>query len=84
MSSIYVLGLQYNTSAGTESNVTTQLQMRVGYFGLCAQRNVETQWFCARGGQGIRSVIVGSNEDPLDIIKAGANFKNDVLFSGLL
>jgi hypothetical protein len=51
---------------------------------LCAQRNVETQWFCASSGRGIRSVILKSDADPSDIIDIGARFKSDVLFSGFL
>ena len=84
MSDIYILGLQYGSGAGTENAVSSQLKVRVGYFGLCAQRNVETRWFCASGEQGIKSVIVESDEDPLGIIEIGANFKKDVVFSGLL
>jgi len=84
MSDIYILGLQYDTNAATEDTVTSQLKVRVGYFGLCAQRNVETQWFCASGEQGIRSVIAESDADPLGIISVGAHFRKDVVFSGLL
>lgn len=80
MSDIYILGLQYGAGAGTENAVSNQLKVRVGYFGLCAQRNVETQWFCASGGQGIKSVIVGTDADPLGIIEMGANFKRMLYF----
>jgi hypothetical protein len=84
VSDIYILGLQYSTGAGVESAVSSQLKVRVGYFGICAQRNVESQWFCAGGEQGIRSVIGKSDADPLGIIEIGANFRKDVIFSGLL
>lgn len=84
MGNIYILGLEYNTNIDTENTDTSPLKIRVGYFGLCAQRNVETQWFCASGAQGIRSVIVESQADPLGIIDIGAQFKSDVIFSGLL
>lgn len=84
MSDIYILGLQYGSGAGTENAVSSQLKIRTGYFGLCAQRNVETQWFCASGEQGIKSVIFESDADPLGIIEIAANFKKDVIFSGLL
>jgi hypothetical protein len=80
MSNIYILGLNYNTSVETGSNATSQL--RVGYFGICAQRSLETQWFCASGQQGIRSVVVEG--DPLGLIEIGARFKSDVIFSGLM
>jgi hypothetical protein len=82
MSNIYILGLNYNTSVETGSNATSQLSVRVGYFGICAQRSVETQWFCASGQQGIRSVVVEG--DPLGLIDIGARFKSDVIFSGLM
>ena len=84
MSDIYIMGLQYDTSAAAENAVASQLEVRVGYFGLCAQRNVETQWFCASGEQGIRSVIAETDADPLGIIEIGAHFRKDVIFSGLL
>jgi hypothetical protein len=84
MSDIYILGLQYRNGAGVENAVSSQLKVRVGYFGICAQRNIETQWFCASGEQGIRSVIAESDADPLGIIEIGANFRKDVIFSGLL
>jgi hypothetical protein len=82
MSNIYILGLNYNTSVETGSNTTSQLKVRVGCFGMCAQRSLETQWFCASGQQGIRSVVVEG--DPLGLIDIGARFKSDVIFSGLM
>jgi hypothetical protein len=84
MSDIYILGLEYRTGVGVENAVSSQLKVRVGYFGICAQRNIETQWFCASGEQGIRSVIAESDADPLGVIEIGANFRKDVVFSGLL
>lgn len=84
MNDIYILGLEYSNGAGVEHAVSSQLKVRVGYFGICAQRNIETQWFCASGEQGIRSVIAGSDADPLGIIGIGADFRKDVIFSGLL
>lgn len=84
MANVYILGLEYDTSAETEQTEVNQLKVRVGYFGLCAQRNIESQWFCASGAQGIRSVIAESQADPLGIIDIGARFKSDVIFSGFV
>lgn len=68
MSDIYITGLQYGSGAGTENAVSSQLKVRVGYFGLCAQRSVETQRFCASGEQGIESVVFGTDANPLGIV----------------
>lgn len=84
MNDIYILGLRYGSGADVDNEVSSQLKVRVGYFGICAQRNVETQWFCASGEQGIKSVIFESDADPLGIIEIGAHFRKDVVFSGLL
>jgi hypothetical protein len=88
MSNIYVLGLRYDASTPTSTDKDppsdTQLRIRTSYFGVCAQRNSQTEWVCASGVSGLQSVIAGSDTDPLDITHTGVSFKNDVLFPGLL
>jgi hypothetical protein len=88
MSNIYVLSLRYGTSTanstGEHNSDLKELQVRVSYFGVCAQRSSQTEWVCASGASGLQSVIAGSDTDPLDITHTGVNFKNDVLFPGLL
>jgi len=88
MSNIYVLGLRYNeskpNSTGEDTTAVSDLKVRVGYFGLCAQRSGQEEWVCASGASGLQSVIAGSDTDPLDILHTGVSFKNDVLFPGLL
>jgi hypothetical protein len=88
MSNIYVLGLRYGpsttNSTGEGNTAVSDLRIRVGYFGLCAQRSSQSEWVCASGASGLQSVIAGSDTDPLDILHTGVSFKNDVLFPGLL
>jgi hypothetical protein len=88
MSNIYVLGLRYNvsatTSTGDNDSDINELRVRAGYFGVCAQRNSQTEWVCASGASGLESIIAGPDTDPLGIIHTGVSFKNDVLFPGLL
>jgi hypothetical protein len=88
MSSIYVLGLRYDASTttptGDNNSAANELRVRVGHFGVCAQRSSQTEWICASGASGLQSIMAGSDTDPLDIIHTGVDFKNEVLFSGLL
>ncbi|KAM0720896.1 hypothetical protein Q7P37_003181 [Cladosporium fusiforme] len=88
MSEIYVLGLRYNDTAtpldGAANNPDSLLEVRVGYFGLCARRRGETQWFCSNTQSGIHSVLANSSADSLGLVNIGAHFKDDVLFSGLM
>jgi hypothetical protein len=71
-------------STGEGNTAVSDLRIRVGYFGLCAQRSSQSEWVCASGASGLQSVIAGSDTDPLDILHTGVSFKNDVLFPGLL
>jgi hypothetical protein len=88
MSNIYVLGLRYDaspaSSTGEGNSDAGEVRIRASYFGVCAQRSSQTEWVCASGASGLQSILVGSDADPLDIIHTGVNFKNDVLFPGLL
>jgi hypothetical protein len=88
MSNIYVLGLRYNASPASSSSgddsTVGEVRVRASYFGVCAQRSSQTEWVCASGVSGLQSILLGSDTDPLEIIHTGVNFKNDVLFPGLL
>ena len=88
MSNIFVLGLEYITpvSATTPETGTrsSQLSVRVGYFGLCARSNGVDQWVCTGGGRSLESIFAGSDTDPSAIINIGAHFKDDVIFPGLM
>ena len=96
MTNIYILGLSYTNS--TPSNLSpimrnlsdtlnsfkgsSQLEVRAGYFGLCIrQRGVV--WLCSSDADGLAQQI-GPENDPLNLIGAAANFRSDVIFSGLL
>lgn len=88
MSNIYVLSLRYNGPTTPSANKTgptgNEFRVRASYFGICAQRTSQAEWVCASGASGLQSVIAGSDTDPLDITRIAVNFKNDVLFPGLL
>ncbi|XPT03350.1 hypothetical protein M3J09_012444 [Ascochyta lentis] len=96
MTNIYILGLSYTNS--TPSNLsptgknlsatlngykgTSQLDVRTGYFGLCIrQRGIV--WLCSSDANGLTQQI-GAENDPLNLIGAASEFKDNVLFSGLL
>lgn len=96
MTNVYIFGLSYTNSsmAGlstvgqnistTFSNVkgSSDLEVRTGYFGMCVrQRGVV--WLCSSDSNGLREQI-GPENDPLDLIGTTAEFKDGVLFSGLL
>lgn len=96
MTNVYILGLKYMNS--TPSDPTTvaqnlsdtlsrykgssQLEVRGGYFGMCVrQRGIV--WLCSSDAAGLAEQI-GSTNDALNMIGAVSQFKDDVLFSGLL
>jgi hypothetical protein len=96
MTNVYVMGLSYTnstpsnlspigkslSSALNKSKGSTQLEVRTGYFGICVrQRGVV--WICSSDANGLAQQI-GPENDPLDLIGAGAKFKDNVLFSGVL
>jgi hypothetical protein len=96
MTNVYILGLEYTNStlSGLSPNAKTlqetlgtlkgpsQLEIRVGYFGTCV-RERGIVWLCSSDTNGIAQQI-GPDKDPLNLIGAASNFKDDVLFSGLL
>ena len=88
MSNIYILGLRYDTSKSSPTSEddasVSELRVRGGYFGVCAQRSSQTEWVCASGASGLQSLLAGSGTDPLDILHIGASFKKDVILPGLL
>lgn len=88
MSNIYILGLRYDTSKSSpmseDDASVSELRVRAGYFGVCAQRSSQTEWVCASGASGLQSILAGSGTDPLDILHIGASFKKDIIFPGLL
>jgi len=96
MTNVYILGIFYTNI--TQSNFSpvernlsdtlnafqgvSQLEVRAGYFGICVrQRGIV--WLCSSDANGLAEQI-GSENDPLNLIGVMAQFKNNVLFSGLL
>jgi len=90
---IYVISLSYNTTRDEGAPRTTQellnattlssaqLDVRVGYFGVCAKANRD--WICQHsfGSFEMSKLFPG---DPLSILALGLRYKNDVLFPELL
>lgn len=81
------------TEQGLWSNLTVQfyeaaqqakVEVRVGYFGLCARLINTGDWACT-GGSG--SLIVGFGPDAtdaMDIMNLAERFKSEVILPGLM
>ena len=90
------MGLSYTNSTPSDLNPTaqalsrtlsdlkasSQLEVRVGYFGLCAHRQA-AEWICKSGARELMQLI-GMEGDPLNLIGTVSKFQGDVVFSGLL
>lgn len=96
MTTVYILGLSYADSVSSNLNPIAkklsdtlsdfrndaQLEVRAGYFGICVrQRGVI--WICSSDADGLTQQI-GPENDPLNLIGLAAQFKDNVIFSGLL
>lgn len=96
MTNIYILGLSYTNSSLAALNPAAQnissafnsfkgassLEVRTGFFGMCVRKK-GVVWLCSADINGLREQI-GAENDPLDLIGTVAEFKDCVLFSGLL
>ncbi|KAF2815945.1 uncharacterized protein BDZ99DRAFT_126213 [Mytilinidion resinicola] len=67
----------------TNKTATAQLEVRIGYFGLCVSKDPSAKRVCAEGRGAFRDRI-GTAEDPLSLLGIMDHFKNDVLFPGLI
>jgi hypothetical protein len=72
---IYLLAISYRNSSAPEG-----FNLRVGYFGICAQKLNEGGWTCGREE---RELGITQNMDPVTIIEIAQKFKDDIAFSGL-
>jgi len=93
MSNIYLLSLHYHQPSQAfapasglfgEASKGGQIIVRAGYFGLCAQDGERGAWVCASGAFGLNAAFANNKIDPLNAIAIAANFKDDVIFPGLL
>lgn len=90
----YVISLSYQTSSDASSGSKSLFQQaskggmvtaRSGYFGLCAKRDSSGRgWICDSGTFRAQSTFAAGGVDPLDLVNIAANFKNDVLYPGLM
>ena len=96
MTNVFIFGLMYaNTTRNdldtTRKNTTkalsdlkgsSQLEVRTGYFGMCVNQH-GVLWVCSNDADALAQQI-GPGNDPLDLIGTASQFKNNVLFSGVL
>lgn len=97
MTGIYILSLAYgnsttftvaglaNTNLSSILNSTkgsASLEVRVGYFGMCANEN-GAFWLCSSESKAMLAEF-GTDSDPLNIIWLAQQFQSSVLFSGFL
>ncbi|ORX97561.1 Ca2+ regulator and membrane fusion protein Fig1-domain-containing protein [Clohesyomyces aquaticus] len=88
--SIHVLSLRYNVASSQSQapNVTLipsesiNLQVRAGYFGICA-RSAKAAWTCA-GTESQLPLSLLSLPDPYNIVSTGSRFRTDVLFPAFI
>ena len=80
---------QVNTNVSVIfSNITnhSSLEVRAGYLGVCIRQNSD-QWQCS-GSASVLAIIAqlssGSTSDPLDLIWIASNFRDQVVFVGLM
>lgn len=93
---MYILSLTYEPSTAPvdrllASNVSSalsnaaqnvQLEARAGYFGLCIRQQVDL-WLCATNVRSLTALLPNEG-DPLNIVGIVREFKDGVVFSGLL
>lgn len=96
MTNIYLLGLSYvNTTSADLSppkkahfdllndlKGSARLEVRSGYFGVCV-RQQGVFWLCSSDTEALGQSI-GPENDPLNLIGAASDFKDGVVFSGLI
>ena len=72
-----------NTTFAALAN-DTQLEVRAGYFGICAKSGREQDlWLCDNDAGKIARQFQ-PQQDPLNLIWTAARFKNGIIFSGLM
>lgn len=96
MTNIYLLGLSYDNTTSTDLSPSrkthfdllnnlkgsSRLEVRAGYFGICV-RQQGVLWLCSSETDAL-SQQIGPENDPLNLIGAASDFKNGVIFSGLI
>lgn len=96
ISNIYVVSLKYSPqqSHNSTENPTflmalatvigrAQLEIRVGYFGLCVLNPGGVGWTCSNNITDLRSTF-NDTTDPLDVVNNGSHFKDDIIFPYLM
>lgn len=92
---IYIVSYQYYQGNHTSTENSTafavlsaavsqvQLEVRVGYFGLCVSDSGDVGWSCSKNVHDLKNTF-NSTADPLDLIGNGIHFKNDIVFPYLM
>lgn len=78
--------------AEVESNFTSQLreaargtslEIRVGFFGLCARRVGQEIWTCSSSRASLAEDLGPSVPDDLNLLGIAEHFRTEVIFPGL-
>ena len=61
---------------------STTLEIRVGYFGICANPN--KAWTCNTDKSAVEALNTSALDDPFDLLAFGTGYREDISFPGLL
>ena len=96
MPNLYLTALSYQRSA-TESNSAVppalnstfsdlvgnaSMTVRVGYFGICIRSSTQ-DWTCHKDTKDF-AAIVNASQDPLNLVSNSIDFRESIVFSGLV
>jgi hypothetical protein len=62
----------------------TNVEVRVGYFGMCARLTNASEWTCMSGSESLVRSFGADATDALGVLRLAERFKTDVVFSGMM
>ena len=71
------------TSQLREAALGTALEIRVGFFGLCAHRIGLNIWTCSSSRSSLVEALGRNAPDVLNLLGMAEHFRNEVIFPGL-
>lgn len=71
------------TSQLREAAQGTALEIRVGFFGLCARRVGQEIWTCGSSRSSLVQALSPSVPDDLNLLGIAEHFRTEVIFPGL-
>lgn len=71
------------TSQLREAALGTSLEIRVGFFGLCARRIGQEIWTCSSSRSSLAEALGPSVADDLNLLGIAEHFRSEVIFPGL-